>query len=56
MMANIPHPEYEATWTAFARASRGLVSADWPGQWRAWCHAEMMRRFEARKAAKEMFG
>jgi len=56
MMSKIPQSEYEATWTAFEHASVGIVSADWPAQWRAYCHAEMMRRFGARKAAKEMFG
>lgn len=48
MLASIPPSEYEAAWTAFERASRGTVSADWSRSWKDWCKAEMTRRGEAR--------
>jgi hypothetical protein len=55
MMASFRPEEYDAQWAVFTLVSRGLVSADWPAQWKAYCKSEMIKRFEAKRAAKDMF-
>jgi hypothetical protein len=56
MIYGVPEAEYATVARAFEASTRGRLSGDWMEEWKAWCRAELLRRFEASRVTVGLFG